>query len=161
VCIRQHSLERRKVASRTAQHILIQSEQCLSHVSTSTLFIRMSEAASRTALWQRASSIRTGIMHLDKPLRNEPTINHNYRPAVMPSAGLSTVTCGPLKLASTLSCLSRREDFISRSGTFVGSVILHRYLNPERTLWRRWLRHCVTIRKVAGSIPDGVIGIFH
>jgi hypothetical protein len=24
-----------------------------------------------------------------------------------------------------------------------------------------WLRHCVTIRKVAGSIPDGFIAIFH
>jgi hypothetical protein len=27
--------------------------------------------------------------------------------------------------------------------------------------WRSWLRHCATIRKVAGSISDGVIGIFH
>jgi hypothetical protein len=25
----------------------------------------------------------------------------------------------------------------------------------------QWLRHCTTNRKVAGSIPDGVIGIFH
>jgi hypothetical protein len=29
------------------------------------------------------------------------------------------------------------------------------------TPWRSWLRHCATSRKVAGSIPDGVIGIFH
>jgi len=28
------------------------------------------------------------------------------------------------------------------------------------TLWRSWLRHCATSRKVAGSIPDGVIEIF-
>jgi hypothetical protein len=27
--------------------------------------------------------------------------------------------------------------------------------------WRSWLRHCATNRKVAGSIPDGVTGIFH
>jgi hypothetical protein len=27
--------------------------------------------------------------------------------------------------------------------------------------WRSWLRHCATNRKVAGSIPDGVIGISH
>ena len=27
--------------------------------------------------------------------------------------------------------------------------------------WRSWLRHCATNQKVAGSIPDGVIGIFH
>jgi hypothetical protein len=28
------------------------------------------------------------------------------------------------------------------------------------TWWSCWLRHCTTNRKVAGSIPDGVIGIF-
>jgi hypothetical protein len=27
--------------------------------------------------------------------------------------------------------------------------------------WRSWLRHCTTTRKVAGSILDIVIGIFH
>ena len=27
--------------------------------------------------------------------------------------------------------------------------------------WHSWLRHCATSRKVVGSIPDGVIGIFH
>ena len=27
--------------------------------------------------------------------------------------------------------------------------------------WRIWLMHCATNRKVAGSIPDGVTGIFH
>jgi hypothetical protein len=25
----------------------------------------------------------------------------------------------------------------------------------------QWLRHCATNQKIAGSIPDGVIGIFH
>jgi hypothetical protein len=29
------------------------------------------------------------------------------------------------------------------------------------TRWRSWLRHCATSGKVAGSIPDGVIRIFH
>ena len=29
------------------------------------------------------------------------------------------------------------------------------------TRWRSWLRHCATSRKVAGSIPDSVSGIFH
>jgi hypothetical protein len=28
------------------------------------------------------------------------------------------------------------------------------------TRWRSWLRHCATSRKVASSIPDGVIGMF-
>ena len=29
------------------------------------------------------------------------------------------------------------------------------------TRWCSWLRHCATNGNVAGSIPDGVIGIFH
>ena len=29
------------------------------------------------------------------------------------------------------------------------------------TVVAQWLRFCATNRKVAGSIPDGVIGIFH
>ena len=29
------------------------------------------------------------------------------------------------------------------------------------TRWRSWLRHCATSRNVAGSIPEGVIGILH
>jgi hypothetical protein len=29
------------------------------------------------------------------------------------------------------------------------------------TQWRRWLRHYATSRKVAGSIPDEVIGFFN
>jgi hypothetical protein len=29
------------------------------------------------------------------------------------------------------------------------------------TQWRSRLRHCTTSRKVAGTIPDGVTGIFH
>ena len=29
------------------------------------------------------------------------------------------------------------------------------------TWWRSWVRHCASSRKVAGSISDGIIGIFH
>ena len=29
------------------------------------------------------------------------------------------------------------------------------------TWWHSWVRHCTKSQKVAGSIPDGVIGIFH
>jgi len=32
---------------------------------------------------------------------------------------------------------------------------------PFHTWWHIWLRHCATSRKVAGSIPDCAIGIFH
>jgi hypothetical protein len=29
------------------------------------------------------------------------------------------------------------------------------------TWWHSWLRHCTTNWEVVGSIPNGVIGIFH
>jgi hypothetical protein len=32
---------------------------------------------------------------------------------------------------------------------------------PLHRTGRSWLRHCATNRKVAGSIPDGVIGVSH
>jgi len=31
----------------------------------------------------------------------------------------------------------------------------------EGTAMEQWLRCCATNRKIAGSIPDGIIGIFH
>ena len=33
--------------------------------------------------------------------------------------------------------------------------------NSRGKRWRSWLRHCTTSREVSGSIPDGVIWIFH
>ena len=38
---------------------------------------------------------------------------------------------------------------------------LGRYVQAGGPRWRSWLRHCATSQKVAGLIPDGVIGIFH
>jgi len=42
-----------------------------------------------------------------------------------------------------------------------GSIILCCLVTSRGTRWRSWLRHRATSRKVAGSIPDAVIGIFH
>jgi hypothetical protein len=39
-----------------------------------------------------------------------------------------------------------------------GNVLVIIYVGSAVALW---LRYCATNRKVAGSIPDGVIGIFH
>jgi hypothetical protein len=41
------------------------------------------------------------------------------------------------------------------------SIITFCTFTGRGTRWRSWLRHCTTSRKVAGSIPDGVIGIFY
>jgi hypothetical protein len=51
------------------------------------------------------------------------------------------------KTADDVSCLSPRDE--GRAGGIVSKR------------WRSWLRHYATNRNVAGSIPDGVIGIFH
>jgi hypothetical protein len=64
-------------------------------------------------------------------------------------------------------CASRNDAVIQ--------MIIYRQTLPNRrptshvtkitywwgTLWGSWLRNCATSRKVAGSIPDGVIGTFH
>jgi hypothetical protein len=44
---------------------------------------------------------------------------------------------------------------------FKGLMYSSVLLLGARCWWRSWLKHCATTRKVAGSIPDGVIGIFH
>jgi hypothetical protein len=44
---------------------------------------------------------------------------------------------------------------------FIGIFKTVRHQTGARCWWRSWLRHCATSQKVAGSIPDGVIGIFH
>ena len=41
------------------------------------------------------------------------------------------------------------------------SLISLEYIAYVGTAAAQWLRCCATNRKVAGSIPDGVIGIFH
>ena len=44
---------------------------------------------------------------------------------------------------------------------FLGITIEFGMLFGVGTAVAQWLRCCATNRKVAGSIPDGVIGIFH
>jgi hypothetical protein len=40
-------------------------------------------------------------------------------------------------------------------------ISLHAMCSVRGTRWRSWFRHYASIRQVAGSIPDGIIGIFH
>jgi hypothetical protein len=39
--------------------------------------------------------------------------------------------------------------------------LLHCTFLDMGTAVAQWLRYCATNRKAAGSIPDGVVGIFH
>ena len=40
-------------------------------------------------------------------------------------------------------------------------ISLYPMYSSRGTRRRSWMRHCASIRQVAGSIPDGIIGIFH
>ena len=58
-------------------------------------------------------------------------------------------------------CCRRWWLFVFRYlGLFVLIAVISTIINGG-TRRCSWLRHCATSRKVAGSIPDGVIGIFH
>jgi hypothetical protein len=57
----------------------------------------------------------------------------------------------------------RTTQNLRRVLQFANYVFLFTYIYIyiyRGTRWRSWL-HCSTSRKVAGSIPDGVIGIFY
>ena len=43
---------------------------------------------------------------------------------------------------------------------FVDAVTFNKLVTVQLLQWRSWLRHCARSWKVAGSIPDGVTGIF-
>ena len=46
-------------------------------------------------------------------------------------------------------------DIFTFTSTYIGDLP-----SEGGTRWRLWFRHYATSQKVAGSIPDGVIGIF-
>jgi hypothetical protein len=75
----------------------------------------------------------------------------------------------------TARCTSARPTAISSNISEAGFIqensnsdiirklVLHtiRCCPPQScTWWRSWLRHCASSQKVAGSIPNGVTGIF-
>jgi len=62
---------------------------------------------------------------------------------------------------NAFSCEFDCVSFIARPCPSFFCTFLSLYYFNGGTRWRSWLRHCATSRKVAGSIPDGVIGIFH
>jgi len=59
----------------------------------------------------------------------------------------------------TLHSLSQK--CITTNPTFPFPLLFLLVHGCLRTALAQWLRRCATNRKVAGSIPDGVTGIFH
>jgi hypothetical protein len=54
-----------------------------------------------------------------------------------------------------------QEVLTVRVCTAIGTYYTFTSIVVRRHVVAQWLKHCATNRKVAGSIPDGVIGIFH
>jgi len=49
----------------------------------------------------------------------------------------------------------------SKNPVSTATVLMNILFVNRGTRWHSWLRHYATSRKVAGSIPDCIIGIFH
>ena len=68
---------------------------------------------------------------------------------------------GPLVSSHSTLCKARSCQKYSMtlcSAPYIAILTVPCYC--EGTRWCSWLRHCATSRKVEGSIPHGVIGIF-
>ena len=93
-------------------------------------------------------------VHLKMYFHLRPLDNNDLPcPDIFETHECSAALCGSLTPKwhkSTTKCEGKTEIHLLPSVRNMGG-----------TRWRCWLRHCVTIRKVAGSISDGVIGIFH
>jgi len=71
--------------------------------------------------------------------------------------------CELLLLLLLILLLLLLEDSVCiEIGTVLSIIFMYMYILFGARCWcRSWLRHCITNRKVAGSIPDGVIRFFH
>jgi len=68
------------------------------------------------------------------------------------------ISSSDIRLAGHVKCtIKERNGQILLVGNYLGKLPL----GKEGARWRIWLRHCTTSRRFAGSISDGVIGIFH
>jgi len=63
--------------------------------------------------------------------------------------------------AAALGATGRHQVSFLHTDTVLWATGNRTYMKTWGTVVAQWLRCCATNRKVAGSIPDGVFGIFH
>ena len=63
-------------------------------------------------------------------------------------------------MTTTIGSLSYSQIIITLQVCTV-YININKYINKQGTAVAQWLRCCAKNRNVAGSIPAGVIGIFH
>jgi hypothetical protein len=95
-----------------------------------------------------ACDVRNHLQHLELALKNILTENcvlldYSLRngEAEARNHAISSLICSVVTNSDTLLYVGQHQK--------------------GRTRWHSWLRHCTTRWKVAGSISDGVSGIFH
>jgi len=74
-----------------------------------------------------------------------------------------------IQFAWVLDVITLRKNLVwycISNGIFFFDAVVRFYIYSHSslemgTVVAQWLRRCATNRKVAGSIPDGVIGVFH
>ena len=105
---------------------------------------------SLIADWNRITSLRYDVLSTPPPLEARIQCNRYIRFIIVTLFIPCVMTDCIFKIY--VLKLSQREHTIKslRADSLVGA----------RCWWRSWLTHCSTSRRVAGTIPDGVIGIF-
>ena len=91
------------------------------------------------------------------------TVCHRLTSSWSVPSGMTEIWHGTVTWITAHCCQRRHVDVL---WCYWNTCIVHLLLfctltNKWGTRWRSWLRHCATSRKVAVSIPDSVIGIFH
>ena len=131
------------------------SRGCCLHASPSVCGVRIFH-------WSRRQKSGIAISSLDHQLQSSVAdpytvfSNTSAVPGVC-KRGLGSAEEVCTSYANEVCTVKERNALeIFRSG-----LILTDVTQPRGTRWRSWLRHCATSRKVAGSIHDGVIEIFH
>jgi hypothetical protein len=66
----------------------------------------------------------------------------------------------PREIFFSIRIVFKHKWLWNQPDSFVAFQSVGKNMYSHLQHWRSWLRHCATSRKVAGSIPDGVIGIF-
>jgi hypothetical protein len=73
---------------------------------------------------------------------------------------LISVTCCDVRSGKRIEVLLLLRMLTSHIASAVFFSVFGIYVLKYFMIWRSWLRHCATSQKVAGTIPDGVIGIY-
>jgi hypothetical protein len=154
------------------------------NTQTDTVFLRNSvlergtssahgSAISEDRSGGRRSSDREGAVHESEDIWHPSVQRHKFRvrfdkPTLfVTKLLLGQVTihlhCLWLNCCKEKSVRSMSKLSVTLKGGNRGVYVMCDWpsITGARCWWRSWWRHCATSRKVAGSIPDGVIGIFH